>query len=737
MEPVRNEITLQARAVLSLIERQTQYLKNQIRVVIDTMLTGQVSQTSAHGSMSQRSLTYLDLERFASYWSALIPVDPEIRATLAYDIASRYEPVFETTPEIRNALGVDEDAVQAAFTRLYRAEIMNLFVQDEQLNTAHSSMSSHLDALEAAIERVFLPSGGVLFREGDPGDSMYVIASGRIRVVTGDGDHARTVAERGRYDLIGEMALLTGEPRTATLYAIRDTELWRISRTVFEELAQQYPQLMLQMTRMLSKRLKIAMKGDEKQESGSVHTIALVPASGMTETSAIAERLTQALSAYGRTYHLTGERLDALFSSGASRIAQGAAAETQLIGWLNEHELQYDFIVYEADAMLSEWTMRCIRQADRVVMVGHAADTPDLNTIEQALFNPEQFNSAIRKELVLLHPNADHYPRGTVTWLAQRSVQNHYHVALDHDDHFLRVARFLIGRPIALVLSGGSVRSFSHIGVLRAMREANIPVDAVCGTSSGAIIGAQIAMGWSDTELEARNMDFFEKANKLFDLTLPFTSLLGGKEVDKLLHRMVGDLHVEDLWLKYFCTSSDLTSFETRRHERGLLRRAIRASCSIPGLLPPVIESGHMLVDGGLTNNLPVSEMLAFIGSGTIILSNVVVEFYPDDGRFNFGDNLPFWKVVNAKFNPFSAKVLLPNIAEVVRRGAECNARSLQLQEIERADLYIRPAVDDVGFSDVKQAPRLIQTGYQISKARLAEWLNTTQAISTPASSTG
>ena len=158
---------------------------------------------------------------------------------------------------------------------------------------------------------------------------------------------------------------------------------------------------------------------------------------------------------------------------------------------------------------------------------------------------------------------------------------------------------------MGLAFSGGGARGYAHVGAVKALRELGVPVDFVGGTSMGAVIGAGVAMAWSGEELDARIRDAFVVSSPLSDIAFPLLAMTRGEEVDRRLKKHFGEVEISDLWRPFVCASTNLTTGALHVHGHGLLRRALRASLSLPGVLPPVVEDGQVLVDGGLVRNLP------------------------------------------------------------------------------------------------------------------------------------
>ncbi len=224
-----------------------------------------------------------------------------------------------------------------------------------------------------------------------------------------------------------------------------------------------------------------------------------------------------------------------------------------------------------------------------------------------------------RVELALLHD--ERIEAGAAArWLEFSPVALHHHI-LDTAD-LGRLSRLLTRRGVGLVLSGGGARGFAHLGIIRALREARVPIDFVGGSSIGSIIAAGVAMGWSDEEMRMRYRRSFVDTNPVNDYTFPFVALTRGRKVSRLLEREYGDVHIEDLRQPYFCISTNLTAGRALEHRSGRLSEALRASVAIPGVMPPVYRGGDVLVDGAAVNNLPVDIMHSH-APGLVIGSDV------------------------------------------------------------------------------------------------------------------
>jgi len=354
--------------------------------------------------------------------------------------------------------------------------------------------ASTLAEIEAACEWLDLPSGHTLFRQGDPGESLYALVSGRVAIrAERDGEEV-VIGEAGRGETIGEMALLTGEPRSATVVAIRDTVLVRLPRGAFDRLLEDHPRMALGLSRLLVERLRAQTTArPSARRIGS--NIAIVPAGRVAPpTSAFAEEVVRALETIGSTQHLNRSRVDEQAGRAGAVSTAGAGDGGWLASWLDEQEVKHSFVVYEADPDVTEWTRRCLRQADVVVCVADATGDPALGEIEKEF--PDGADT-VRHVLVLVHPAATEQPSGTAAWLAARKITSHHHVRSGSSSDVARVARVISGTAVGLVLGGGAARGFAHVGAFRALCEAGVPIDWVGGASIGSAMGGLIALGYN------------------------------------------------------------------------------------------------------------------------------------------------------------------------------------------------------------------------------------------------
>ncbi len=234
-----------------------------------------------------------------------------------------------------------------------------------------------LETISTEFESIDVAGGSELFHQGDPGDSLYILLRGRLNVCVADPETGleTVLGEIAPGEAVGEIGLLTGETRSASLWATRDSRLVRIGQEAFDALAEKHTVLLRQLAKIVVGRLQERVSSPKYRPR--VSTIAIVPARQKNGTTRFVDQLKTTLERSGSSLHLDSERVDQLVGEqGISMAPRGSAQDTRLGQWLGDEESRWDFLLLEADAEVTEWTRRCLRQADMVLVVGNSADDP-------------------------------------------------------------------------------------------------------------------------------------------------------------------------------------------------------------------------------------------------------------------------------------------------------------------------------------------------------------------------
>ena len=558
---------------------------------------------------------------------------------------------------------------------------------------------SAIEGLAAEAEWLELPGGTVLFEEGDVSDGLYVVVQGRVRATAGEG---RVFAEMGRGEPVGELGLLIDEPRSATVQAIRDSLLLRLTTAAFERLVHEAPHAMLPLARVVARRLVDSQAG--RRSTSPITAVAVVSLLPPAAHAELLDGLLGRMRVTSKADVLRAGDLDDDASLAATVDAEDAAEGVLLLDVGNEP---------------SVWASRCLRQADRVILLAEADAPVDLGP-SAALFDELDASGCHpTEELVLLHPSGRGLPRGTAAWLALRPFAGHHHLRRGRAADNARLARHLLGRSVGLVLGGGGAKGFAHIGAYRALLAAGTPIDLVGGSSAGAVMAAQIALGWTPDEMQEINRREWRGARVDHRYTVPLVSLLSVRSAVPMFERMFGDAGLEDLWLPCFATTVDLSTCELTAQRRGPATRWVRASASPPGIWPPVLdERGQLHVDGGVLDNLPVSFMRdSQVGRiATVNVSPYTVMAY--DGVESVPTTPGAWlRALPRARGP----VALPNIVRILHRTAVVTSLGVQARARALSDLYVQPDLSAFGLGDYGVMDRIVALGQAEATARIAE----------------
>ncbi len=567
-----------------------------------------------------------------------------------------------------------------------------------------------LRELARGAEWLELPSGRSLFQRGDVGDAVYLVVNGRLRECEPRPDGGESVLrEVSRGGTLGEVAVITGEARAVNAYAVRDSGVVRISRRALDRLLEKRPKAMLSMTRQVLSRVHEAMADRLLESRMSTRTIAVLPAHEGVAVAGLARRLAQALGEAGPTLKLDYRRVDAALGGGYAQTPFSFHERNQLLlAWLNGLEGRYRYIVYQAEDAPSPWSMRCIRQADRILVVTDAA-MPPIESALTALLRESNVRAPV--ELVLLSRRTPGGVSDIHGWRALCGAEAHHHVQPEVDD-LTRLGRLVTGRALGLVLAGGGARGFAHIGLLRALAERGVAIDQVGGSSMGAFIGALTAMRLSVDEVERVARDTFVRHNYLNDYTIPRVSLIAARKFMQRLFEIFADQRIEDLALPFFCVSTNISRGCETVHDRGPLAQYLGATMAVPGVAPPMVDRGELLVDGGLINNLP-ADVMQRLGRGRVIGSDVGTG---ESLRVDGGEDMP------VPMNTLGAEVRVPNIFKLLHQTVAMTSSEVRERQQAACDLHLRMPVQSVGIFDWDDMDGIIERSHEYAARQLDAW---------------
>ena len=538
------------------------------------------------------------------------------------------------------------------------------------------------DALDTEALSLALPGGVALVKAGEPATELYRLVAGRlaeVEQVTGDGQRLTAVHRPGA--VIGAAQILSDEPYRTTVTALRDSELLAMPEARVEALMRHSPKFLTALARAALTRMG-AVEPAQRRKSSILGFVAVCDSIAMRD---LAERIAKAM-----------RRL------GVKVVVLGAEADDSPPSLLSAMEADNDYVLMAAERREPDFAAFSGRQIDRLILVG-SAHTPLPE-------GPVTFAAAaIRRhrllDFILVQPRDALRPTNSDRWLsaapASRLLQIRDGDAADVD----RLARLYACKSVGLALSGGGARAYAHVGVVKALSELRIPTDLLAGTSMGAVIAAGVAMGWDVDELDRRVRDAFVTSSPLTDIAFPLLAMTRGRRVDRRLELHFGDVEISDLWRPFACVSTDLTSGGPHIHRRGLLRHALRASLSLPGVLPPVVEGGHVLVDGALVRNMPV-DVVREMHDGVSIAVDVAVSegLTPDDLMLRPSG----WRWLTS-----GAWRKGPPIVSVLIRSATLPSAAAMAAAPDPRVVEIIPDVKDIQLQDWDAYDAAVEAGYK------------------------
>ncbi|VDO70653.1 unnamed protein product [Haemonchus placei] len=587
------------------------------------------------------------------------------------------------------------------------------------LPVAHSvlrRLSPFLRCVDYALDWVLVDSGLAVYREGDVADSMFVMLSGRLRSV----EKKTLVEEFGRGDVLGMMEVLQKKPRATTVLAIRFSQLARIPEGLLNFIKLQFPQVGFRLVQLLGQyyssmhrrmpylpTVSLEGTGDPMSHIKNLHTIAVVPASTEVPLVPFTCELYHALSANLKVVRLSSQKV----ASHLDNSVLEKQADFRLMHWLNIQEDTCPLVIYECDYTATNWTRRCLRQADAILVVAMGNRKPQSQTLMRELLSTNQDGVRTNKELILLWPEHTATPTGTHEWLKDTYYSGHHHIrapkrmfqwtlkktrkssremihptneqeivefyeknvfwTVDFRSDFARIARILTGNAIGLALGGGGARGAAHVGVLRALRERGIPVDIVGGTSIGALVGGVYA-GTPDERVEERTRKWFSVSSlEIFVFHIPISMKLSR--------------HSE------FCALISLQFFTTQ------------------------VMREHRPISHCFVRSMGAKRVIA-----------VDVGASEETNLYNYGDSLNGLWVLMKRLNPWADPIRILNMEEIQTRLAYVSCVR-QLEIVKKAPYcsYFRPAIEPFKTLEFNKFDEILAIGYEYGKDKIETLMDT------------
>ena len=574
-----------------------------------------------------------------------------------------------------------------------------------------------IQQLIGKLEKVDINQGEVLFHQGDPSNCIYLLVKGKLSaILTSAAAENKLVGYIDVGETVGESGAIINEPRSATIMAVTNSILYKFSSKDLLELCHQFPAVMFAVIHPIiarSQRVMQMLSADKIKKY-----IALVPANNEVTQEQFIEKLTEYASSFPNIIIVSD------YSADIKDLSQEAV--TEKLSQLAQNKKANQKILYLLKSYKSPLAKACMKKLDMLYLIANANSTPNIDTDILEKIDIRMQHHKPSPELILLHRKDTLAPKNTSRWLELAPFALHHHIRVGVNADLHRLVRFIRGKAVGLVLGGGGTRGWAHLGVIKALKEAKTPIDIIGGTSVGAIVAACYAIHLSYEEAYERFYNIVKTSRHSVSwrsFTWPAISMFNAKHFTLSQQEAFDKIQIEDLWIPYFCISSNLANNSEVVHRSGTLWEKTRSSSSIPGVIPPMVLNGELHYDGGLLNNLPVDVMKQIVGTkGKVVASELTTNHA--DTKYNFPPVLTFgqaflakmgWGYKDYKFPPFIdaflKSIFVGSLLKAKQNSLSANLLiSLDLSEYSmlHAELSIADELVEQGYTEA-----LKQIGYR------------------------
>lgn len=585
----------------------------------------------------------------------------------------------------------------------------------ENFIKTHKIFSSLDEATRNEVLRKFskldVAQHEVLYYQGEPSNTLYILLKGKLAAeLTTLSGETITVGHLNPGETIGETSILTNEPHSLTVKAVKDSELLRLPANEFLELCRKYPDILISTIQpILTRSSTIIQKNSADKKNKN---IIIVPANSETSLEKFFKKIHNLTERFPSVLTLSDYHPE--FSD--KELDQKAIKEKILL--LAKDKKPSHRIIYILSSYNTPLAKIGFKRADMIYIaadsqVAPKIDQPIIDKIDSLGFHFKSF-----AELILIHPDNTVTPKNTAAWLAQMHFSLHHHIRLNNLQDLHRLLRFIRGKAVGVVLSGGGTRGWAHVGAIKALLNSKIPIDIIGGTSVGAIVGACYAISQSYEETLEKFNQVVTQSNYSVSwrsLTWPAISLFNAKNFTKVQQDVFDGIRIEDMWLPYFCNSCNLATCNEDIHKTGVLWERTRASSALPGIIPPMVLDGDIHLDGGLLNNLPVDIMRQYVGIRGKIIAVDLNSFAPESRKFNFPPILTFTEALMAKIGRGITHYKFPSFTDTFLRGLFVGSSAKSKQNSLASNIFVNLNLSKFRllYSDPKQVNNLIEIGYQ------------------------
>lgn len=578
-------------------------------------------------------------------------------------------------------------------------------------NLLGSLADDEVEQILAASKVRRLGRGDVVCRQGEPGNSMFVIVRGRVSISVDHGGGSRRLLNHlGPGDHFGEMSLLVGGKRSATATSTADSEVLELKRGDFERLITKVPGFAANLSRSLGEWLRGQITGDRPPERWLVAMVRATPAA-----HGLAAQIADTVDSQGGRLHVLSDQPAKGKGGTWHELPRSEKLQSYLQRQITLASERRERVLVDIDA--SQVTPGTLMQHELVWWVvdcDEASVAEALADIRKLLISAPQLVSRI--QLVLTFPESDHLPAAidTSRQLSHRPMRVGYTRA-QGGAQFLprdlsRLVNQMRGLQLGIALGGGGARGIAHIGVLDACERAGIHFDRVAGTSAGAIVAAAYAAGiplsrvlevFTHEMTPPPLLRWIPKAPQWYMLAVFRFGLAEAK-----FRRYLFDYTFEQLCLPAQLVTVDLISGEHRVRQSGDVVSSVLESINHPVFGRPILRNGEALVDGGVLMNLPVTA-----------LRDACTDF---SVAVDVSKQLSPVFAGNTKATPTS-KMRRPGYISTLLRVTDVELKSLANLHGSQSDFLIAPNTADFPFDDFSKGPQLVEAGRRAAEESMPQ----------------
>jgi len=607
--------------------------------------------------------------------------------------------------------------------------------------------------LARRCREISLPRGKVVCRAGDEGDALYLVISGELEVWSADKE-PKVISRLGPGEFFGEIALLTGSPRSATVSVAHHAELLVLDRAAFNAELVGNPRVLHTLSTHLARRLARSARGEVMPRRTTLLAVIGPPQlEGRTlaayALAGLLEKLTGRPALYA-ALHLRSARgvgrpgaVDLAKSTPGSHIVTRAGQPATLVVELDRargRERNRALLLTALEQLVSRVSYIVLDVGPDVVrLLPNLAGEVDVavrvtDDPSAATAHPAAAGDATRvfdlvdcshRPCTLPVNHLEPFVLPAAPALETLELQDQWDYLRDHplapvSRPLYRLARKILGTSVGVAFGGGAAFGVAHIGVVKVLEEHGIPIDVVAGTSMGSAIAISYAAGMSGAAMEEiarEHGNWWATVSHSLDFTLLQPGFFTGEHLLQGLRPLFNGLGTFDqLLVPCRTVATDIESGERVTLASGELEIACRASCSVPMVWTPVVVDGRVLVDGGIADPVP-AEVVREMGADLCIAINVVplpkkgVENVLSRGVRQARNALLFGGLLGTKD--------LPNLFDVVMNSIQVLQYELGHYRAISADVRINPALADFTWIEFYRATEIAARGDAAARARI------------------